>query len=319
MQIVIPPPSDLVITDIVVPAPAAPSEPVTVEWTVRNDGDFEAQGSWHDAVYVSADDLWDIDDKKIGMLQHEGPLAAGAEYTPSASLTAPLPGVVPGDYYIIVRTDLRNEVRESIDGEENNEAVSTSRFSVNCWTLALDVPDDTHSLSPGTEHFFQVTDLEEGQAFVVSLDTDDDTALTEVYVRGGALPDAGHYDYASIELFAADHEVFVPSAVTDTYYILVRASSMAGAPTGYTIEASLLPFEIRTIDPAHGGNTGEVTIRIRGGQLTHDTVARLVSDGRAAIEGGRPVLVDATDIYVTFDLSGGRSRSLRCRNRETRR
>ena len=301
VQVELPPLADLVVTNILVPPSGTLGEEVTIQWTIRNDGAFDAQGGWHDSVYISADAEWDIGDRRIGSVQHVGPLAPGAEYNPPASLTAPLPGVVTGDYYIIVRADVHNEVPEAIDGEQNNITPSTEQLTVDCWELAEGAADDTHQLSTGSEHYFKIPGISEGDYLLIRLDCDDDSASTELYARHGAVPDRGHYDFAYSALFVADHEIVVPATQAGDYYLLVRGDSVPGGPSGYTVANRLLEFEIHSISPSQAGNAGSVTALIKGSQLSPDTVARMVA-GESVIEGTTWPNPTPTQMFVTFDL-----------------
>ena len=301
IQIELPPPADLVVTDIVVPSSATLGEPVTIQWTVENAGAFQAQGSWRDTVYVSADTTWDITDKRIGKVLRAGPLDPNASYT--ESLTAPLPGVVPGDYYIVVRTDIHNEVRESAAGEQNNITPSADQVSVTCSELALGDVVDSQVLSTRTEHYYKIPDVPGDEPMLIWLDCVDNSASTELFVRHGAVPDRGRYDFAHSIPFTDDHEIVIQPTLAGDYYVLVRGDDVPAGPSPYTLGARLLEFEIRGIVPSQAGNAGSVTTLIQGGQLSPDTVARLVN-GRTVVEGviwpgGTP-----TEMYATFDLTG---------------
>ena len=73
---------------------------------MQNKSGVAAVGSWQDALYLSTDPTYDASDALLGTLTHTGNVAAGGSYT--ATLTAAVPGVNPGPYYVIVRTDIRN-------------------------------------------------------------------------------------------------------------------------------------------------------------------------------------------------------------------
>jgi len=299
VEVISPPPTDLVVTDVVVPASGQLGESLTIQWSVRNDGNFETQGRWRDSVYISADTLWDIEDKEIGKAKVTGPLAIGDEYT--ESLTAMLPGVMPGDYYIIVRTDIYNEVPESDEGEQNNITASTEQSNVACWELTLGVPVSSHQLSTNTEHYYQIPDVPAGEDMLITLDCFVDSASTELYVCYGAVPNQGYYDFAYSNPFASDHEIIVPTTQTGTYYILIRGDNIPNAPSDYTISANLLPFDIYGITPSSGGNAGEVTTLVQGSQLTSATVAKLALED-TIITGNTQELSNSTEMFVTFDL-----------------
>ncbi len=131
VDLVLPPPTDLLVSSIDVPSAGTVGSPVTISWTVHNAGGADAQGSWNDSAYLSSDTKWDLADKKIGLVRHSGTVAGGADYT--ATLAAVVPPAVPGEYHIIVRPDIHNEVRESNEGELNNITASANLISLSCW------------------------------------------------------------------------------------------------------------------------------------------------------------------------------------------
>ena len=248
----IPLPVDLMTTSVTMDAEGLLGEQITVDWVVHNDSEADALGRWHDVVYLSSDEHWDIHDKRVGMVQHVGPLIGGGSYAPPETLTAPLPGVVPGLYHVIVRCDIYDEIREDLAGEQNNITVSTELIDVGCWPLPLEFPDSGRLLSTGDAHYFQISDVPAGEDLAVALDGHDDAYL-ELFVRFGQVPDEGHYDVAFEKRFAADHEIVVPATHAGDYYVLVRGVQVPGEPAPYTIGARLLPFELRRVEPAFGG------------------------------------------------------------------
>ena len=110
------PPADLVVSSIAPPSNASPGEPLTVNWATQNVGTNPATGLWSDAVYLSSDQTWDIGDLLVGRQTQSGPVAPGQSY--NGQLTVTLPAIDLGGYYVIVKTDAQNRVRETND--ENN-------------------------------------------------------------------------------------------------------------------------------------------------------------------------------------------------------
>jgi subtilase family serine protease len=83
----------------------------------------------------------------VGSVNVEGPLAGGASYT--QTVTASLPGVLPGAYKVLVRSDILNQVPES--NEVNNFGASLAGVSVDAEALALGTPaaESTVGCAPG--------------------------------------------------------------------------------------------------------------------------------------------------------------------------
>jgi hypothetical protein len=94
---------DWVVTDLQGPAEVVTDARVQVSWTVLNQGSGLAAASWYDYVFFSTNDTWEASDDTLGALYHTADLAAGSNYT--ATLTVTVLRVLPGTYYLIVRTD----------------------------------------------------------------------------------------------------------------------------------------------------------------------------------------------------------------------
>jgi hypothetical protein len=153
-----PPPSDLQVGTITVPPPGQAGYSVKLRWTVFNRGDNPAQGSWTDAAYLSPDPIWHVGDPLPGHVPISpdgGALAPGDFYT--ATLQATLPAVKPGTYYVIVRTDIFNEVYEGPTGnpgEQNNTTASADTVRVSAQELQLGPAGDQIVTSGDLVGFF---------------------------------------------------------------------------------------------------------------------------------------------------------------------
>ncbi len=95
--------------------------PVLLSATIKNLGTDAAPAPWHDAVYLSRDDVFTRDDRKLTEIQQTLPLAGGDSYFLDIEVSLPL--VPAGDFYLIVRTDDGNQVAET--NERNNELGAT--------------------------------------------------------------------------------------------------------------------------------------------------------------------------------------------------
>ncbi len=120
--------ADLVVVDadVVVPATAASGETIRVTWTTGNFGAVPTPAGedvWVDRVVLSVNDRYgDADDIELGQLTHTGALGVGERYAVAAVLDVMLPKGMGGAYYILIKTDITNRVREFIF-EENNVGV----------------------------------------------------------------------------------------------------------------------------------------------------------------------------------------------------
>ena len=107
--------------DLTPTAPTAPPLVVTqhqeeVSWTVENQGNGEAKGGWYDQLYLSEDDVLDGGDSVLDSFYRSQALESGESYSPVRTVT--IPNVPAGTYYLILKTDLNNNLYE--EDETNN-------------------------------------------------------------------------------------------------------------------------------------------------------------------------------------------------------
>jgi len=83
-----PPPVDLVVSQVTVPASAQTGTSMQVQWTVANNGTTTTTVSaWTDTVYLSTDQILDAGDTMLGSFAHSGALASAASYSSSQLVT----------------------------------------------------------------------------------------------------------------------------------------------------------------------------------------------------------------------------------------
>ncbi|MEX2307284.1 MAG: CARDB domain-containing protein [Pirellulales bacterium] len=299
MLVTLAPPADLAVGTITVPTNGVPGQNATISYTVQNQGANDATGAWFDSIYISADDQWDLGDAFFGRVHHQGGVLAGASYT--EMLTAPLPGVLPGNYHVIVRSDIRNHIAEA--DENNNVGGSLNQFSVDAAVLQLGVSaDGTLGEDQSAYYRFEVG---AGETLRVVFDSESTNAANELYVRYGAMPTRGQFDVASLQPFSADQDVIVPLTQEGSYYILVQATSggTPGESDAFTLTAQTLNFEVLSVAPTAIGNSGPVTLVVRGSKLHQDTVFEIVTPA-TSFRAARVFFENSSLAYVTFNLSG---------------
>jgi subtilase family serine protease len=309
-----PPPADLTVTQVLLPASAGVGDEIRVDFTIGNDSINTAYGRWTDAIYLSADNTWDLGDRLIGMVEHVGDLPGHGSY--SGTLSTPLPPIRDGNWRVIVRPDLFNEVFEGRiaytasglalpPGEVNNRMASGA-------TLQVRVPElpvgslVTSTLSPGEARVYKIS-VAAGETLRVSLDAAAAEGSNEIYLRYGDLPTGTVFDAAYSNPVAADQEALVPSTRAGDYYLLVRArQGVANSPI--SLRADLLPLSITRITPDHGG-TGDdaqrwITLDIHGSHFLPGALVKLSRPGIAEVEPDRWQVLDATHIRAVFDSRG---------------
>lgn len=292
-------PTDLQALSISLPAAAVSGEEFTIEWTVSNCGDVPADYYWQDAAYLSADAVWDVEDRLLGHFDYWYGLEPGDIYT--AELSTTLPPVKPGRYYVIVRPDILDQVPEG-SGEANNRMSSAGTVAVSVPELQLGVPLET-TLSTNQERLFRVS-VDADQTLLVSLTTASQNASNEVFLRHEDVPTAVKYDAAYEGPLQANQYAREGGTDAGTYYVLIRGHYEPQANTPVTLRADTLPLTITSVEPDIGGDGRYVTLVLRGAQFDEQAIVKLVRPGLAEYEPVRHQVLDSTHIIAIFDLRG---------------
>jgi Lipase/CARDB len=297
----LPPAADLIVESVVGPHTAVVGGLMDVAWNVVNQGENEASGFSCDSVFASKDQVWDIDDVLLG--QYCGNLvAAPINGTVARDKSVVAGALSPGDYYPIVRGNIRNTLNEN--DLTNNKAAADNATTLDVAPIALDGSVNT-------------VGLRRGQAVYYRADTPTDVALSvrvqlpanmqslglsgvELYIREGQVPTRNVYDRR--ELLTEDDlgpiAVIDPTAAT-SYYIMVYFSdpdvqgttvldlsnnvdSDSSVPVNFGITAKLIDFGIEHLvqgTKVFAGNAGSFTTAMRASRWTDDSRIILVPAG----------------------------------------
>lgn len=133
-------PPNLRVTSIVPIGPAcgnptslSSGDPISVQYTVVNDGIDPAVGIWTDAVRLSTDATIDNGDPTIGSGVFQGSLPPGGTY--SRNVTVVLPEDAPGCYWVGVQTDSAGAggiggVHDITEVDETDNVTTSANFEV---------------------------------------------------------------------------------------------------------------------------------------------------------------------------------------------
>jgi hypothetical protein len=293
------PPADLVVGTITIPPNSDVGATATISYTVRNQGVNPARGQWQDSLFLSADDSFSIDDLPLGVVNHVGDVAGlGGEYT--EVLNAKLPGVIPGNYRIIVRSDIRNAIAES--SESNNISGSLNAFEINLPTLTLGVP--TVGTLSANESLFWTIELAEGDSVRFKLDNASNDATSEIFIRRGAIPSRSAFDFAANVPFTNDPSVVIPVEESGTYYVMSYGGIPAGDNT-FSLLAEVVPLSVFDVSASHIGDAGPATVKVSGARFSRDTLFSLVSptDPTVVLGATQALVQDSITAFVTFNAS----------------
>ncbi|MEK7674817.1 MAG: LamG-like jellyroll fold domain-containing protein [Verrucomicrobiota bacterium] len=286
--------SDLVVTQLSLPGNLAIGQPASIPYTVRNAGDGGLSAkSWKDALYLSRDAYLDVSDQLLVSAAVSKTVAVGGSYT--NTLTVTIPTVEEGAYYLLLSVDDEWQFLER--PQLNNEFAVATDLVIPRLTNA--VPFAAAFAGNGDEHYFRI-DVPAGQNLLIRLNGLDNLGASEVYVRFGALPTRGTFDYRAATPDSADQQVLIPAAAPGTYYILVRGESVPGNGQ-FTLEAIASRLNVTGVTPDRYGQNASAVLTISGAGFDATAVAELVG---AVTRTNTTVSADSfTQLTATFNLS----------------
>ncbi|MFC1783644.1 DVUA0089 family protein, partial [Planctomycetota bacterium] len=104
------PPPDLIVTGITAPVVAEEGSVIDVDWTVENQGEGEAPGSWTDKIYLQKAGDPNASKIQLGNFTYNGPLQAGMTYKRREQFRLPIH--FDGQYEVVVTTNYNNTLYE---------------------------------------------------------------------------------------------------------------------------------------------------------------------------------------------------------------
>jgi RHS repeat-associated protein len=289
-------PADLAVSSITVPTQAASGQNATISYTVQNLGDAAAMGNWTDSVYLASGDTLDSSAALVARAQHTGNVAGHTSYT--ETVTAPLPGVLPGNYHVIVLADSRGLVADS--DRSNNLIASTATVAMSTASLTLGTPV-TGTIDSGEDLYYRI-DLQPDQDVLITADFGAADA-GELYVRYQGLPSTTTYDQLAFMPGQTHEQVFLGVPQAGSYFILLHGREGAAGGQTFSLVAKVSPFNVLGVSPAEGGNGGPLTLTINGSGFTGHTTATLIAPDGTTIPAENVVFKDRDTLFATFDLT----------------
>lgn len=118
---------DLIVESITIPPTAFSEQTISVEWVTKNTGDGSTvPGTWYENIYLSPDPTYNSFDPLLTSSSSLNSLNPDQSYSHSADVV--IPQGSNGLYYIIVKTDHYNGVKETV--ETNNTTYSVSQINI---------------------------------------------------------------------------------------------------------------------------------------------------------------------------------------------
>jgi RHS repeat-associated protein len=290
-------PANLVVQPFSVAANAVVGQDLSVTYQVDNDSSNAVTTTWTDSVYLSTQTTLNANSVLLGRVQQNG-VAANGHY--SQTVTAPVPGLVPDNYYVIVLADSRGLVPEG--NLASTELASTNPVQVTVPTLSLGTPI-SGTIADGQSLYYQVT-VPAGQDVAISAGF---AALLggELYVGYQGIPSSSANLASSTSPTQTTQQVVIPDTQAGTYDILVQGDTGSGSGQPFTLSARILPLQVTGVGPSQAGDSGTTTLTIQGAEFTAGTTVSLVPHGGgSAIASSGVTFQSSTTLFAQFNLSG---------------
>ncbi len=300
-QTVLPAPTDLIVRSIDFPDAVGHNELIDLAWEVKNIGVNPAVGESRDAIYISENQSLEVGDVLLGIQETELTLAPTASLMQTGQF--PAPAVQQGEYYIIARADLQNNIHE--EQTENNILVSEDKIQISIPELPLETLTEANlKHEQGLYYQIQIPDELEGETLLISLDTEEENSINELYLAHESMPTRAVHDFVFSLPLSSNQQLIVNQLQAGTYYLLVYGTQEAMQDQEIDLFAEIKFFEIASMQSNEGGNTGTVTVKIDGYRFDGVTEAVLSAAGLGSISAMNIFPVDNTTFFARFDLNG---------------
>ncbi|MFZ4411773.1 MAG: CARDB domain-containing protein [Bacteroidales bacterium] len=293
-----PPPADIVVKTITMPDSAMVGMASTISWVIENIGPNPATGNMKDMVYLSLDTVWDMGDKLIG--EYQSYINLPTLGTQSRSISNKIPGVAIGNYYVIVRSDILNNIYESND--TNNTSYSLATSYINMQRLHFNIAkNDTLYNNTDLYYLLDVPDSLKGESMLTTLKADSLNGSNEMYLKFNQLSTRLNYEYSHSFPYQGNQELLVPYLFKGNYYMLLYGRTLVSPQQKIKITPEILNFEVRSINSNKGGNSGKITVALLGSKFNAFMKIRL-QRGNDTIHAESLQLVNITKAFVKFNL-----------------
>ncbi|MCY2955084.1 MAG: hypothetical protein NTU53_24415 [Planctomycetota bacterium] len=215
---------DLSVIGLEAPTTAALGDSMSVTWTVENIGGAAAIADWYDNLYLSNDQTFSGDDTHVStlLIADQTPLAGGAQYTATQTVTIPRTGT--GDRYLLLVID--GSYMQGESNETNNVAAVPITLTSPQLTVTSATAPAQASLSETISVSWTVGNSGNG---VAAADLYDTIYLSRSNVLDGSAVFVGYQSITDQSPLAAggtytvSRTITIPQVGTGAWYLLFAA------------------------------------------------------------------------------------------------
>jgi parallel beta-helix repeat protein len=223
INIILTPPPNLKVTNVMTPDTTSNGQQITLQWTVANQGATSTGSGWTDRIYMSPTPVFNAGTAiTLGNFNHGSPLGAGESLLRNGNVSIPFNAA--GKRYIFVETDVNNHVFEYVN-EGDNRSSKDSTFVRNTDLIVSQV-SVADSLNSGSEVTISWMVQNAGLGSLGSISRTDAVYLS----TSSTLSVAGAIELGSLsyntslpagQSFSRQLTVALPNGISGIYYIHV--------------------------------------------------------------------------------------------------
>ena len=273
---------DLVPQSVAADAEAVSGQPLTINWTVTNQGGADIDAEWRDALSLVSENGRSV---ALGEKVVSRRIVAGGTISCSASFI--VPAISEGIWYPKVNVNSSRDIFEGALGDNN---ALTGETATKVVSAALDVGSEAAtelSLDAGKDTTFRLAnDAETGSLLVIRTDGDLSAwlGLGGTVLQGNALRSA-------VKIAEGLWLLQVPAG-KDAYVTLANGSADAQAISMVREHGNFFLFGMDRVTAVNGGN---VSINFSGTGFEDGMLCQIYKDGD---------VIDAIDVNIVSPVSG---------------
>jgi hypothetical protein len=302
-SVYVPAPVDLLVSNINMADTVILGNTAAINYRLRNNSNNNTNGRETDGFYLSTDSL--LDSNADVLLGVKNNILSILPLNDTSITAMPfISGVVEGSYYVKVKVDIQNNIPET--NKNNNTGLLNKKVYVKVKQLFVNVLTPDTLTSNYLYYKLVVPTSLRGKTIMVQLTTPDSvTANNQMYIGLGYLPSAAHFDYVFSRPNYGNQQIVIETVLDSVYYIAAKGTKPNATYQLVTLQATVLPFTILTVNSNTGGNTGNVTVLLKGTLFRDSMTAKLRGiSGNNIITASAVYFINSTMAYATFNLQG---------------
>ena len=300
--VVLPDPGDLVVRNVLTADTVTSGSIAPITWDVVNIGtnSIEGQGL-RSLVYLSTDSVFDAGDKMLGNTETASVLLPPGQSV-QQQLNTRISGVPEGNYYLIVKTDVKRAFNET--DKNNNTGRSVLPIHIVIRNLAFNTTTADTLHNDVASDFKLNVGQNTSETVRLHLHSGDSLqgAVNMIYISHNTIGDNLNYTYSTVGQYTANPELYIPSTLPGYYGVNVYGSTPVADSQLVTLRADIIPFELRSVSPTTGGIGGKVTLELTGSRFRPDMKVWLAKEGDTIV-ADTLYYVNYYKSYARFDLA----------------